>query len=181
MKAAVSPRAITTRVLPLAAVLVFGGLVAGCSGGKGRVVCPGAVVAPDVDRVAQLGAPGGDLGDVVSAAKIDGVTTRCSTEKDGLAVDTRISFVLLRTNFDVKRTDFPYFVAVADADRRILSKSVFRLDQEFVPRQSSRNVAEDITARIPMRSPAEGGGYIVVVGFQLTPEQLEFNRKQRGQ
>jgi hypothetical protein len=181
MKAAVPPRAISTRVLTLAAVLVCGSLLAGCSGGKGRIACPGAVVAPDVDRVAQLASPGGDLADVTVAAKIDAVTTKCSTEKDGLAVNAHISFVLLRTNFDVKRTDFPYFVAVADTNRRILSKAVFRLDQEFVPRQSSRNVAEDITEHIPMRSPAEGGGYVIIVGFQLTPEQLEFNRKQRSE
>jgi hypothetical protein len=181
MKAAVSPRAISPRALPLAALLVCGGLVAGCSGGKGRVVCPGAVIAPDVDRVAQLATTSGDLGDVVAAAKIDAATTKCSAEKDGVAVNTHIDFVLLRTNFDVKRSDFPYFVAVADTNRRILSKSVFHLDQEFIPRQSSRNVTEDITAHIPVRSAAEGGGYVVIVGFQLTPEQLEFNRKQRGQ
>jgi hypothetical protein len=181
MKAAVSPRAIASRVLPLAAVVVSASVLAGCSGGKGRTVCPGAVVAPDVDRVAQFAAAGGGIGDVVAAAKIDAVANRCSSEKDGVAVNTHISFVLLRTNVDVKQTDFPYFVAVVDANRNILNEKVFRLRQEFVPRQNSRNVAEDITEHIHLATPAEGGNYAIIVGFRLTPEQLEFNRKQRGE
>jgi hypothetical protein len=175
MKAADSPPATFLRALALLAVA----LLAGCGGSK-RIVCPGTVVAPDVDRIAQTAPQARELRDIAAAAKIENVSSKCSGEKEGIAVNTHINFLLVRRDFDVKRSDFPYFVAVADASRRILNKQVFRLDQEFVPRQNSRAVGEDITAHIPMQNTADGGNYVVIVGFQLTPEQLEFNRKERG-
>jgi hypothetical protein len=40
---------------------------------------------------------------------------------------------------------------------------------------------EKITTHLPLHSTAAGGSFTLIVGFQLTPEQLAFNRAQHLQ
>jgi hypothetical protein len=75
--------------------------------------------------------------------------------------------------------DFDYFVAIADAQRTILAKEVFRVRFQFPQTQARVGLIEEIAPRIPLKDRAEGVSYQIVVGFQLTPEELEWNRTRR--
>lgn len=165
----------------LAAIIAPAMLLAGCSGGGPRLTCPTAVIAPDLETVALLRPGGSAVRDIQAAAKINAVANKCESENGGIDVNTQVDFVILRSSIDVKRSDFPYFVAVVDAQRNILNEEVFRLAQEYVPRQTSRGITEQITEHLPVKDVSTGGSYFIVVGFKLTPEQLDFNRKQKAQ
>ena len=79
----------------------------------------------------------------------------------------------------MKRGDFAYFVAVADAQRNILTKKEYKVSVEFSPRLKQINVSDQVAVGLPLHDLSNGGKYLIIVGLQLTPEQLDFNRKQQ--
>lgn len=157
--------------------------LAGCFGSSestGKLVCPTPLIAPDLDAAAQL-RPGGSGGpdDVRFGVKLVSVNTNCSTEKIGLTADTRISFLAARTDPSVTHGDFAYFIAVADAQRNILNKKEYQMSVEFSPRQGQVRMSDEVAVGLPLRDLSAGGKYLIIVGLQLSQEQLDFNRKQQ--
>jgi hypothetical protein len=73
---------------------------------------------------------------------------------------------------------YRYFVAVTRRDSVVLAKEYFTVDARFRPGQTvirKRETIEGIT--IPRATETiSGTNFEVVVGFELTPEQLAFNR-----
>jgi len=74
----------------------------------------------------------------------------------------------------------PLFVALTEFDRRVLDKKILQIPVTFDPRV--RRVVLDRTIEglsAPLAELHPGPGYEVLVGFQLTPEQVERNRRRR--
>jgi hypothetical protein len=162
-------------------VLVLG--VAGCFGttteSTGKLVCPTPLIAPDLDAAAQLRAGGSGPDDIRFGVKVLSINTNCRTEKVGLTADTRISFLAARSDPTLTHGEFGYFVAVTDAERNILSKKEYTVSVEFAPRQNRLRVSDQLAIGLPVRDLSAGGKYLIIVGLQLSPEQIEFNRKQQ--
>jgi len=159
-------------------VLMLG--LAACGGTKsvGKLACPTPLIAPGLDAAADLRPGGSGPDDVRFGVKLTSVNSKCSTENVGLSADVRIAFVVARADPKLLRGDFAYFVAVADAQRNILTKKEYKVDVEFSPRLKQLNVTDQVTVGLPLHDLSNGGKYLIIVGLQLTPEQLEFNRKQ---
>lgn len=167
-------------------VSVAGGLLAallaGCSSsGVSKLVCPMAMVAPDLGSYAAFGpGPGRNLSDILVGAKFEGVSNTCHRDDGGIGIETKIILNAVRSSPDLHQSSVPFFVALVDAQRNIVAKKTFDLVVEFVPRQSFRKYQESITEHLPLSDTALGGNYAVVIGFQLTPDQLHYNRTHRG-
>jgi hypothetical protein len=156
--------------------------VTGCFGSTestGKLVCPTSVIAPDLDAAAQLRPGGSGPDDIRFGVKVMSVKTNCRTEKIGLTAEARISFLAARNDPTLKQGEFAYFVAVADAQRNILNKKEYTVSLEFSPRQNRLQVSDQVAVGLPVRDLSSGGKYIIIVGLQLTADQLEFNRKQQ--
>jgi hypothetical protein len=154
--------------------------LAGCGGTKsvGKLACPTPLIAPDLDAAADLRPGGSGPDDLRFGVKLASVNSKCSSEKIGLSADVRVEFVVARADPKLKRADFAYFVAVADAQRNILTKKEYNVAVEFSPRLSKLNVSDQVAVGLPLHDLSNGGKYLIIVGLQLTPQQLEFNRKQ---
>ena len=156
--------------------------MAGCFGSTestGKLVCPTPLIAPDLDAAAQLRSGGSSPDDIRFGVKVMSVNTNCRTEKIGLTADTRIGFVAARNDPTLTHGEFAYFVAVADAQRNVLNKKEYTVSVEFAPRQNRLQVSDQVVIGLPVRDLSAGGKYLIIVGLQLSPEQLEFNRKQQ--
>jgi hypothetical protein len=75
--------------------------------------------------------------------------------------------------------DLPYFVAVAAPDQTILSKKPFAVHIAFDPNQKRAGVTDHIEETIPLGG-RKGSDLNVVLGFQQSPEVVEFYRRFRG-
>ena len=160
----------------LAAVLV---LLSACN--RTPPVCPRVTVLGDGASVTKFrDGTGRDLTDVTAQADIVDVAVECDYDRTGVDVAMQVAIAATRGPADRARVaDFDYFVAVADAQRNILAKEVFRVRVQFPQSQSRVGQVEEIAPRIPLKDRAQGGTYQIVVGFQLTPEELEWNRTRR--
>jgi hypothetical protein len=143
--------------------------------------CPAIVAAPAADSIF-LFAPGGrERKDVIIAAKLYELRVSCTRVKTGLSVASEISFYAERVSNLVKDTTLPYFVALVDPAQHVLMERSFEVPIQFLPGEGFRRTPpEKITVDLPIRDRASATGYSVIVGFQLTPDQLAFNRSVRA-
>ena len=71
------------------------------------------------------------------------------------------------------RLSVPFFVAITDPRRQIVAKEVFTAEIAFEGDSASAQTVEEIEQWIPLGPGEFGVGYETLVGFQLTPAQLE--------
>ncbi len=143
--------------------------------------CPNVTVLPGADTITIFRAgPGRDLVDVTFEGTIEPLKGECVYQDDDSII---LAELFLQVNAvkgpaaDSDRPVFPFFIAIADQDRKILSKKVFETPIE-IPDGKRRGAAlEEMVQKIPVLSGRDGRDYTIVMGFQLTPEQLEYNRK----
>jgi len=79
----------------------------------------------------------------------------------------------------ISKVKIPYFVAAVAPDNTVVGKRVFELEADF---GGGRRVTleEAASARIPLYFSKDQSIYKIVVGFQLTPRQLAYNRQRRN-
>ena len=139
--------------------------------------CPRLIPAPGADKIVLFGPGGHDRKDVIVGGKFYNATAICTREPVGVAVDTEIEFYAERANLLVKDTVFPYFIALIDPQEHVLLQESYQVPIEFLPGETVRRTyAEKRTIHLPVRNRAAAADYAVVIGFQLTPDQIAFNR-----
>lgn len=75
--------------------------------------------------------------------------------------------------------DLDYFVGVTGPDRAILSKKQFAVHIAFDPDQTRAGVTDHIEETIPLAGH-KGSDLNVVVGFQQSPDVVDFYKHFRG-
>lgn len=154
----------------------------GSSGGStGKLVCPTALTAPNLDSYTVFRPGGGTAAeDIQFGVKLVGVKATCRAETAGIRIDTAISFIIARNDPQLKLGDFTYFVAIADAKETIVAKQNFGLRADFAPRQNQIRVTDTITEHLPLRDLSSGRSYAVIVGLQLSQQQVDLNRQRQA-
>ena len=170
----------TAGLVAIAALLLWG-----CSSDKNAVEktggCPNGAVLAEASTVTKLKPGSGkDPTDVIMTAELGAPKLSCDYDKDSGKVDVSLSFPVT-----VKRgpaganaqETLSYFVALVDSDNNVLSKQAF-----------TRNLTLDSNLGNFSESPegmaftvAKGKkpiAYEVLVGFQLTRDELAYNRAQ---
>jgi hypothetical protein len=158
----------------------------GDSSTSSQAPCPSIAILADGADITRF-RPGGprDLTAMVADARIIGFDARCDyVGRDRRAVDVRITprFEAERgPAADGRSIDLPWFVVLSDpADSVNLDRVAATTAVSF-----PTNVARALAAGRPLQlvvQPAEGTRvpeYLVRVSFQLTPDELAYNR-QRG-
>jgi hypothetical protein len=171
-------------VLAAAAALAL----SACTAAEDRqaAICPRAGILPDANIMVQFrDGPGRDLTDVVAQAQIMDVAVACEytsgRRPPGVTLDLQVAIAAERGPADrSRRASLPYFVAILDGDQNIVAKEFFTAQFEFPDNRTRVGRVDDLEPRIPLRSNFDGPSYRVMVGFQLTPDQLAWNRRQRG-
>lgn len=152
--------------------------LAGCGSfaeDRSSFTCPAATTVPDLQTIANMG-PSGGQDDIRTAGRIATVNSSCDKETGGLATHLSIEFSALRTGPGIKHIDLPYFVAIADNAGNILGKQQFTLGIDFPGDAATARTTDKVTAHLPLKNPQLGNVYTIVVGFQLTKNEIDFNR-----
>ena len=165
------------------AVLAAGAL-SGCGlfDKKTAVACPQYVLASDAATVTRFReGPGRDLTDVISQAEIGGVLLNCKPQKEAVDIDLQIAVNAIRGPADRSRVaEFSYFVALVGPDQNILVQEPFTVRFDFRDNRTQLVTREEIAPHLPLSDPRQASSYRIWIGFQMTPEELAWNRSQRG-
>lgn len=139
--------------------------------------------------------PGRDITDIELEGEIVGFNGDCALRKTG--VDLNVMVRLAATRGPAAKDPYAeveYFVAVTrlppatrDADgkaipapaaeRKILTKEIFKVGTQFPPGVNTVTYRdEQVDLAIPMDGDATTESFEIFVGYQLTREQLDYNR-----
>jgi hypothetical protein len=169
------------RLLRATALSVLALLAACSSRDKDKVPdCPSALIAPNLDSYTVARPNATNPQDIQFGVKLASANASCRPEKGGVRVDTAISFVAIRTDPQFRNGDFTYFVAIADRAQNIVAKENFALRIDFAQKQDRMRVTDTITEHLPLKDPASAGSYVVLVGLQLSQQQLDSNRQRNA-
>jgi len=169
-------------------MLVAALALAGCSmfgsdkeGGTAQRPCPQVGVLGEADHITLLRGAGADLTDIVARAEIGRVVSKCtynisaSTISVDLAFDGIAELGPAATTQDIT---FNVFVAVTRRFDTLDKKQIYQIPVSFPAGQRRTRFVYNIDGTIlPYGGEADGRIYQVLVGFQLTAEQLEYNRR----
>ena len=130
-------------------------------------------------------APGGgrDLTDVEYTAEFREIESDCDLDKSDRIVEASTEFQVVATRGPAARNrqiELPIFVALARADG-VIDKRQYPLKVIFPAGEDRIAVFDAIEGtRIYLEQGETGSEYEILVGFQLTRNQLEYNRRQSG-
>jgi len=160
-------------------------LLAACGGGGGESfppACPRPSILRDGADLYRYRGGGRDLTDLVLQGRITGLGGDCKRNgpKEVLAT-VSVGMDLTRGPAATSRTaDVAYFVAVTDGDQ-VLDKRVYPLRAEFSENTDRLRLSGDtVELHLPVTDTKTAASYQVTVGFQLTPTELDENRRRQN-
>lgn len=178
------------RILQVAgACVALGLLVSACakdsifnSGGTlSGLACP---------QIAVLEAPGeltrfagdriGKLSDVLFQARMQINGGQCEIEKDAVFVTTDASLAVIRGPAETKReVKFAFFIAVLNGRREVILRESFPIVVKFQGQERQFEFDDSVTIQIDLQPNVDPASYSIYSGFEMSPEELEFNRRRQ--
>lgn len=144
--------------------------------------CPNALALYDAHRLVEMSGEGQTFQNVGFTGEILNVASSCRyTDRNSDPIDMEMAVSLAFGRGPAAQGDtktYEMFVAVTRTDRAVIDRQVFPITVTFEPGQDRVEVIEEFSQiSLPRVSPTtSGANFEILVGFELTDEQLEFNR-----
>jgi hypothetical protein len=148
--------------------------------------CPVTAVLSDATTVTKLrpGTPAGlhDPANVVFTAEMSQAMLDCDYDRSANRLTVGIEFAIKASRGAAAQGPEPqldFFVAIVDADNNIISKNVFHGQPEMRGRATNTYTQSVENFPVPMAMDKRPYDYEILTGFQLTPDELAYNRVPR--
>ncbi len=150
-----------------------------------QLPCPSVSTLGDAAKITRfIEGPGRDLIDIDFAGKISHLSGKCFYEFDSdtgdqlLRVDIRPEFRMEKgAGNKTNQAQFEYFVSILDDQGNILQKQIFPFTTKYWKnRQFAKDEDGPVELSIQLSGEQSGQSINIFVGFQLTREELDYNR-----
>ncbi len=189
----VLPRALSACAAPLLPSFLLSGLLGGLLSGCGpqnpdafAPACASVGLLAEAADYTDYGADGfarPDLSRLVSHGSIVGVSGHCSNAAGGTALHTVVQVQMAIDRGPAaagSSLDIPYFIAVT-LDGAVVSKLPLAARAQFPDNGDKVLVKTDpVALDLPVTRRRPGSAYRIEVGFQLSEQQLDYNRAHPG-
>ncbi|MCP5432112.1 MAG: hypothetical protein H6923_02460 [Alphaproteobacteria bacterium] len=156
--------------------------LAGCGSDPKPGACPRAGILSDAANLVRFSGTGRGPEDVLYRGEITNVALDCSPHSDVVKGELTLTVRLaLGPRATMRAETVRYFVAVTEGDARVLAKESFELPVSFTAGEAVATASDTVeNVRIPLAPGRRGGAYEIVVGFELSPDEVAFNRAHQG-
>lgn len=145
-------------------------------------ICPRIAVLDQASSLTKFAPGGGGPNDVTVRAEMTGVEIDCLYRGDNSAeLESNLAMEITARRGPAMRgqtIEVQYFVAITDRSGNVLSKRVFPLRLDFGSGTALR-LKEHTWQQYQLRSGGSGSSFEIWTGFQLSDDELKFNREQR--
>lgn len=150
---------------------------------KQRLPCPGAGILGSTEKVTLFNGAGQDITDVIVTAEIERVVTSCEYDFDDGIIYVDIAYRGVAETGPAATSptiNLSAFLALTEVNRSILRKDIEPIELDFSEGGRRTEFVKVIEgARVPYVPPFDGSAYEFLVGFQLTPDQVAYNKVQK--
>ena len=150
--------------------------------------CPSISVVDDLKSLSQFKDPAApSKANFISKISIGDAISGCSYNGDNVVLQMNIRFEgEIGPEGRVKdsrttRISYPYFIAITTPQGNIISKEVHALTIGYGTDDIDKTQEERLRQILPLDGNALGPDHEILIGMQLTPQQLAFNRQQNEQ
>ena len=118
---------------------------------------------------------------VMFRTKMKSISGLCDFDEETIVMDLGIAMRALRGPANKEgKAEFVYFVAILQSDRKVLTRQEFPMLALFENQDTQIDFVESVTVTIPRRKGTAPTDYLVYLGFEMTPEELAYNRRRLG-
>jgi hypothetical protein len=120
--------------------------------------------------------PNADPPAVAAQATLSRVNSACQANSERVEVELAFQIDALRgATTEAAVIELPFFVAVTDAQGRVLGKDIFYSRMTFDTAGIAGQV-EQLVETIPLADGELPVNFQIILGFQLTPQELQYNQ-----
>ena len=141
-------------------------------------------------QVSVLNAPGeltrfsdgkiGTLSAVLFHARMEVFGGHCDIEKEAAFVTTDARLIVIRGPAETKREGtFVFFVAILNGQREVIMREAFPIIVKFEGPERRVEFEDSVTVQIDLQPNIDPASYSIYAGFEMSPEELEFNRRRQ--
>lgn len=161
-------------------------LLASCAANEDQAAypCPAVLSPREFSHLTKFEGESRDLSDTLFEAKLDAVlpANNCvyqlSENGNSIVYDIRLQFLAQRGPKEREGVArFSYFVTITGVGGERLAGEVFPTEIVFENNATQAIVVEEIQPTIPLKEGENGDYRRIYVGFALTAEEQEYNRK----
>jgi hypothetical protein len=148
---------------------------------KNKVKTSVAPIAPVAAAVAPPALfPASDL---LLRAEMNGFQGDCSLDgKGNIIVQLKLPITVHKgaAGQGLQKKLLPYFIALVSPEEEIIQRQSFAAKADLEGAQSVA-ITEENTITLPPQDKTQKGQYKILIGFQMTPQQLKYNQIQNQQ
>ncbi|MAB14468.1 hypothetical protein [Parvibaculum sp.] len=163
----------------IGSMLGFGGSTQ--EGGTAAYPCPNVGVLDQADRITAFNGSGQDITDVAVRAELNKVVTQCEYNLSDSTITFDIAFdgvAELGPGATSRTQNLPVFMAVTRRFGKLVKKQTMTLPVTFAPGETKVRFTKMLEGNVvPYGKGADGRIYYILVGFQLSQDQLAYNRR----
>ncbi len=155
---------------------------------QGAVMCPHYDNVKDLSELHQFYDPQNPApGQRVAQIKLSGMAMTCKMHGQDMIMDIDVTFDALlgpRSRIfegDQPNISYPYFIAVTNKQGKILNKVIHGVSMAFGPMEVSKTHHEKVKEIFTVEYGMDVTDLMVLVGFQLTEQELAYNRSMKEQ
>jgi hypothetical protein len=138
--------------------------------------CPQVAVLRDLSIYQNP--PAADESSLIYTARMGNIRGNCSVDETGITVRASAELAALRgVNGTSGSVTLPFFVSVLDATDNIVSKKSYDVGLSFENSSRQTRVTIPIEPRIALAPGQDGATYRVLVGFELSADQVDSNTR----
>jgi len=140
--------------------------------------CPQVAILRPLDRVADHGHDVAEQGRLVGDALIQKVEGSCAYTNSGADVNFKVFIKADKgPGLGGDHLGFPFFVSLVSPDNKILDKELMTANFTFADESKTALFSEDLHVFIPLSGTESAENHRVLVGFQLTEDQMRAANK----
>lgn len=146
--------------------------------------CPQVELVSDLSSLSDFSTPNQPSeNNLISRVNLNSAESTCKLASKSAIVDLTLIFNgVLGKKGKLKPSDkpffsYPFFVAVTAPNGKIMAKEIFAASLTYGANENKHTYFEKLRQIIPIKNKSHANRYKVLIGFQVTPDQLEYNRK----
>jgi|GEM_PF-976883 len=141
---------------------------------KAERLCPQTAIIRELEHVMDYGVETPDSKTLVATALMKKVTGRCEYTDTGVDVGFELIVAAGKgPRLGGDKVNFPFFVSILTPEQKIVAKEQMTAEFSFSGSSKVTEQIEQLHVFIPMDKDADGTNYQVLMGFQLSEDQLK--------
>ena len=122
-----------------------------------------------------------DITDIIFNAKFYRVAGDCNITSDEINLNIMAEIIVEKIAvMNIKNMHVNMLVFIMSSDKKILNRQKIPLNFEFNDNQSNISYIERFEVNIPKNDNQTGEDFIIYLAFELTHEELKFNRENNN-